>query len=267
MNTFDMDLIGGRRGLAELVDVVVQAGQHALALFKQGAASTMQLKADQSPVTEADKAVERHLRAWIESRLPQAGILGEEEEERVGTAEGVRFVIDPIDGTRAFIRGLDSWSVLVGVEYRATPCVGVAYLPAKDEIFVGVLGHGATGNGRTLRVSETARLDRSLIMHGGANQFAQSFRGALLDAVAESTFTQRCLGDFLNFRALLLGQADGLIEAEVKPWDLCAPAVLVREAGGILTSSRGEHSIYGGDVVAGNAAIHPQLLALWPKPR
>ncbi|MFW6023718.1 MAG: inositol monophosphatase family protein, partial [Myxococcota bacterium] len=159
---FDLDRVGGRSALRALVDEVLAAGEEALRMQRSGAGARYETKPDLSPVTEADQAVETRLRAFAAQRFPDLGFVGEEEGETNREAE-VRFVVDPIDGTRAFIRGLPTWSVLVGMEDAHGPAVGIALMPAAGDLFVGVRGAGADGNGRPLHVSGIKSLRGALV--------------------------------------------------------------------------------------------------------
>ncbi|MFW6052103.1 MAG: inositol monophosphatase family protein [Myxococcota bacterium] len=258
---FDLDRIGGRPALRALVDEVLAAGEEARRFQRSGAAARYEVKPDASPVTDADRAVERRLRAFAAARFPELGFVGEEEAPTQEQAE-MRFVVDPIDGTRAFIRGLATWSVLVGIEDRHGPAVGVALLPAAGDLFIGVRGDGAEGNGRPLHVSAVESLEDALVCHGGLQQFVEEGLGHVLPALATRTYTQRGFADFENYKQLLFGHADAVIDPGVKPWDICASAVLVGEAGGRLTSIGGEATIRGGSALASNGRIHDALLAL-----
>lgn len=256
-----LDAIGGRAAFDDLIDAVLAAGEVALGLFRAGAGSRALMKPDRSPVTEADRAVERQLRNFAAARFPQAGFFGEEEGGSAQNA-GLRFVVDPIDGTRAFMRGLPTWSILVGLELDGAPVAGVAYMPASNDLFSAVSGHGAYANGRPVRLSATRELEHALVCHGGLAQFTDAGSEAQLLKLARGTYTQRGLGDFAGYRALLLGQADAVIDPAIQPYDIAAAAVLVREAGGRLTSPRGEDTIYAGYAVASNGHVHDALLAL-----
>lgn len=257
--SFDLDRIGGRPALDRLVDVVVEAGDEARRMFERGQAR-VETKPDRTPVTLADKMVEDRIRAFLAEAHPSAGFLGEETGAS-GPTGAMRFVLDPIDGTRAFVRGLDTWSVLLGLEAEGVPSIGVAYLPAARDLFVGVRGHGAYDNGRACRVSRVTMLADATITHGVVAQFTDNGLGALLPRLAEKAST-RGLSDFDGYRQLLRGKVDAMVDPGVKPWDLCAPAVLVREAGGWLTSLAGEETIHGGSGVATNGLVHAELLAL-----
>ena len=256
-----LDELGGRAALDDLMQAVLSAGELALKLYREGAGSRAAKKLDRSPVTEADRAVELQLRAFVARRFPSAVFFGEETGGDAPSA-GLRFVVDPIDGTRAFMRGLPTWSVLVGVELDRQPIAGVVYMPASDDLFSAVSGHGAYVNGRPVRLSAIERLEDCMVCHGGLGQFSDAGCEAQLSKLARGTYTQRGLGDFAGYRALLLGQADAVVDPAIQPYDIAAAAVLVREAGGRLTSLTGEDTIYSGYAVASNGLVHDQLLAL-----
>lgn len=259
--SFDLAVLGGEAVFHELVSEVVAAGEDALAQFRAGVANAVQIKPDRSPVTAADQHVEARLRSFVTRRIPHAGFLGEE----TGGGEQVsalRFVVDPIDGTRAFIRGLPTWSVLVGVEHHGEPVVGIAFMPALGELFVGVKGHGATGNGRPLRVSAVKSLADSLVCHGALAQFTDNKLDHVLAPLARATYSQRGHADFDGYRAVLRGQADAMIDPGIAPWDVCAVAVLIREAGGIFSALDGNPTIYGPGGLASNGHVHDQLCSL-----
>ncbi|MCC7535553.1 MAG: hypothetical protein HUU20_06465 [Pirellulales bacterium] len=259
MKAFDLDRIGGRRALSALVDEVCRAGEEALSLFRAGV--LIEKKPDRSPVTNADQRVEARLRGFLARTFPDHGFLGEESGESEGKA-AFRWIVDPIDGTRAFMRGLPSWSLLVGLEAEGVPVVGVSLLPALGALFVGVRGDGATRDGRPLRVSSIERLEDAMIMHGGLEQFTEQGRSQMLIELGRRAYSARGFADMMGHAAVLEGKADAVVDPRVKPWDLCAVAVLLREAGGRLTDFNGNETIYGGDALATNGRIHDELLAL-----
>jgi histidinol-phosphatase len=206
--------------------------------------------------------VERRLRAFIGKQFPEAGFLGEETGASGPEASGTRFIVDPIDGTRAFIRGLPTWSILVGIEHDGEPVVGVALMPAAGDLFVGIRGIGSHANGRPVRLSTVATLADATVSHGGLAQFTDAKLAGALPKLADGTFTQRGFADFDGYRQLLLGRVDAMIDPGTTPWDLCAPAALTRAAGGRFTSVDGEESIYGGGAVASNGLVHDALVEL-----
>ncbi|NCQ61570.1 MAG: histidinol phosphate phosphatase [Myxococcales bacterium] len=261
MNEFDLDRIGGHAGLDALLDEVLACGELALSHQGRGAGTHAEKKPDMSPVTEADRAVEARLRTHLMMRYPRAGFFGEESGEQDG-ADGLRFIVDPIDGTRAFIRGLSTWSILLGLEAEGEPVLGVALMPARRELFVGVKGRGAHLNGRPLHVSKIERLEDSLLCHGGLSQFTAGGCLPILPKLASATYTQRGFADFENYRQLLLGHADAVVDPDIKAYDVAPAAVLVREAGGRFSSFTGEETIHGGSALASNGLVHDELVAL-----
>jgi histidinol-phosphatase len=265
MKPFDLDRVGGRRFLDALCDEVLAAGRQALALFAAGAASRARQKPDRSPVTEADEAVEVRLRGFLARERPDAAFLGEETGASPVTADGgakMRFIVDPIDGTRAFLRGLDSWSILVGLEVEGEPVLGVALLPARDELYWGFLGGGAYKNGRPLRVSAVDRVEESAIGHGALAQFAEAGMVPSLERLARGTYTQRGTADFYGHTLVLDGRLDAMVDPALKPWDLCAVVPLVEEAGGRYSDFAGARTIYGGGCLASNGQVHDGMLTL-----
>ena len=258
---FDLDRVGGFRGMDALITEVLAAGEDALKLYREGAANRARVKPDRSPVTEADEAVEKRLRAYFAKAHPTADFLGEETGEQ-DTKSDLRFIVDPIDGTRAFVRGLKTWSILVGLEADGTPAIGIAYFPADNDLYVAARGHGAHGNGRPLKVSNVRALADSMITHGALAQFTDANLEYVLPKLARGTYTQRGLADFDGYRQVLLGTVDAMIDPSVKPWDLSPAAVLIPEAGGRFSALDGTETIYGGVGVATNGHIHDELLTL-----
>lgn len=258
VDVFDIDRIGGSPALRALCDLVVATGDTARKHFDRGVVA--ETKPDRSPVTLADREAEDTIRDAVLQRYPTAEFFGE-ETGRHGDNAALRFILDPIDGTRAFVRGLPTWSVLLGIETVGEPVVGIAYMPAAGDLFVGVRGHGATHNGAPVRVSGVLDLADATIMLGSLQQFTETGAGDVLPRIARATDSARGYPDFDGYRQVLLGRADAMVDPGVKPYDVCAAAVLVREAGGRFSSMSGENTIYGGSGIASNGAIHDALVA------
>lgn len=269
-DAFDLDRIGGQRLLDRLVSEVLAAGADALALQR---GIRVEKKPDRSPVTAADRAVEDRLRGFLTSHFdgsasdrPLIDFLGE-ESGGTGHDAAMRWILDPVDGTRAFIRGLDTWSVLLGLEVadaagERVPVLGVAFLPAAESLFVGSLGGGARENGRPCRVSSVESFADALVAHGGLEQFRECGRVDLLESLAQSSYTQRGVGDFAGYALVLRGQADAMVDPGIKAWDIAPAAVLVREAGGRFSDFAGDATIHGGSGLATNGLLHGQALEI-----
>jgi histidinol phosphatase-like enzyme (inositol monophosphatase family) len=255
---FDIGRIGGAAGLRALEEIVHRAGDAALKHFQQGVVP--EKKPDRSPVTVADREAEEIIRGHVLHAHPNAGFLGEETGTHGGRAE-IRFIVDPIDGTRAFVRGWPTWSVLLGVEADGEPVVGIAYMPAAGDFFVAVQGQGATHNGSPVRVSEVCPLAEATVTHGGLQQFTMTGMGNALVRLANACDIARGCPDFDGYRQMLLGRSDAMVDPGVQPYDVCAAAVLIREAGGKFSSLRGEDTIYGGGAIATNGLIHDELVS------
>ena len=255
---FDISRIGGPNGLRALEDVARRAGDAALKHFQQGIVP--EKKPDRSPVTVADREAEQIIRDFVQSAHPDAGFLGEETGTYGDRAE-IRFSVDPIDGTRAFVRGWSTWSVLLGVEADGVPVVGIAYMPAAGDFFVAVQGQGTTRNGERVQVSKLGPRADATVTHGGLQQFTMSGVGETLINLANACDIARGCPDFDGYRQILLGRSDAMVDPGVQPNEICAHAVLIREAGGRFTSFRGDETIYGAGAIASNGVIHDELVA------
>ncbi len=269
---FDLDRIGGVSALDRLVDATLQAGEEALRWYRgstrrdattnqAGLPSGIQRKGDQSPVTEADRNAEKLLSNFIRREFPRASFFGEESGAREGSSE-FRFFVDPIDGTRAFVRGIPTWSVLLGLEAAGEPVLGIAFMPAAGDLFVGVKGHCALVNGRPIHLSTVDCVDDALVTHGTLQQFRDAGEIELLARLANKTYTARGNPDFDGYRQLLLGRAEAMVDPGIKPYDVCPAAVLVREAGGRFTDFSGNDTIHGSCALATNGLVHSELLSL-----
>lgn len=225
---------------------------------------SVKAKPDMTPVSDADLAVEEALRARLSEARPADAVLG---EEFGGDAvfEGRQWVIDPIDGTKNFVRGVPVYATLIALLVDGSPVVGVISAPALARRWYASEGAGAwrTFNGGALKrltVSGVAELaDASLSMsslEGWKNRGLQeSFIG-----LTENTWRLRGYGDFLSYCFVAEGAVDIAAEPEVSLWDLAALSVLVTEAGGRFTSLAGEDGPHGGDAVATNGTLHDATL-------
>jgi histidinol-phosphatase len=240
-------------------DLVWQAGKLTLRYFQTGLIPD--LKADESPVTIADRASERLMRELIERRYPGHSILGEEEgETRPGAP--FRWIIDPIDGTKTFVRGVPMYAVLVGLEREGEMVVGAVNIPALGELLHAAKGEGASWNGRRARVSSVASLSDSLLLTTSARSMDEQGRGADYRRMADATKLQRSWGDAYGYVLVATGRAEVMLDPIVSVWDLAALLPVVTEAGGTFTDWSGEQTIHSGEAIATNGLVYAQLLTL-----
>jgi len=243
--------------LEAMVEAARAGGAVALEHYQRGFSVT--LKADRSPVTEADREAERAIVAVLRARCPDHGTLGEELGESGARAR--RFIVDPIDGTRNFVRRIPTWAVLIGLEEDGLVTGGVVYQPATGVLHTAWRGEGAWRDGERIRVSAVDALERALVVHSSVNFLRRSpyWEGFL--HLADRTQVQRGLGDFSAYLWVAEGQGEIALSTTVKAWDVAALKVLVEEAGGRLTDLDGRPGIYGSTVFASNGVLHDAALA------
>jgi histidinol phosphatase-like enzyme (inositol monophosphatase family) len=245
------------RSLLDLaVEVAREAGEATLAWF--GAADlAVDRKADGTPVTAADRAAERLVRERLGRRFPDDGVLGEEEPEHHGRSGRV-WIVDPIDGTKAFTRGVPLYSTLLALHDADGPAIGVIVLPALGQAVWAGRGLGCWWDGEPARVSETGDLDGSYLMSSSYSHWPD---GHLL-AVKHAGCHLRTWGDGYGYALVATGRADAMVDHTVELYDVAAMPVILAEAGGRFTSLAGEPSAAGGSGVASNGRIHDALLQM-----
>jgi histidinol phosphatase-like enzyme (inositol monophosphatase family) len=205
-------------------------------------------KSDESPVTIADKACERLIVEELSAAFPGDGLLGEEGTSQEST-NGRRWIIDPIDGTRDFIRGTRAWSVLIGLEEHGKVVAGHAYFPALGQMFSAAKGEGAFEDGRRIRASNIARKrDALLCCNGLGFMYRYPFAKDLMLWLSEF-WTVRSMGGCLDAMLVAGGHADVWLEAQAKPWDLAPLKIIAEEAGCVTFDFDGNDTIYGGNYV------------------
>lgn len=221
-------------------------------------------KPDMTPVSDADLAVEEALRAKLAEARPADAVVGEEFGGEA-VFEGRQWVIDPIDGTKNFVRGVPVWATLIALLVDGRPVAGVVTAPALARRWYASEGGGAwrqfAGGGlRRLKVSSVGQLgDASLSMSSLEGWTARDLRDQFL-SLTEQTWRLRGYGDFFSYCLVAEGAVDIAAEPEVSLWDLAPLAILVAEAGGRFTSLAGEDGPHGGDAVATNGLLHDAVL-------
>ena len=219
-------------------------------------------KPDLSPVTEADRAIEAMARRLLAARHPELGVLGEEQGETPGAA---RLIIDPIDGTRNFVRGIPIFGVLLAIEVDGEVVAGLASAPALQTRWHGARGAGAFRNGMSIGVSGVRTLESALLLHGNLG-VAEPAPPSGFTALAGKVERTRGFGDFYQHMLVAEGAGEIAIDPAANPWDIAALQVIVEEAGGRATALDGTRSIYAGSLVSSNGMLHQQALeALAPR--
>ena len=216
-------------------------------------------KTDASPVTVADRNIEETARDLAERRHPGLGIYGEEYGS-VGDDDAVRLIIDPIDGTRNFIRGIPIFATLLAIEEHGDVVAGLVSAPALGLRWQAVRGRGAFCGTRRLRVSTIGLLSQAEVFHGDLSGAAEVAPPPGAPALFASAHRTRGFGDFYQHMLVAEGAGELAIDPAVKPWDTAALQVIVEEAGGRATTLAGDRSIHGGSLLTSNGLIHDEAL-------
>jgi len=229
--------------LADVADAV------SLRQFRSGL--RIETKPDLTPVTEADRAVETELRRVLAAELPEDAVLGE-EHGAVGAGER-RWILDPIDGTRNYARGIPVWATLVALEESGSVCLGVVSAPALGRRWWAERGTGAFADGEHIGVSTISQVEDAVLCFPLESEVPE---------IARRAWHARGLGDFWAHMLVAEGAVDGAIDAVgVNEWDLAAVQVIVEEAGGRFSDFAGEPQIDSGTAITSNGLVHAELLA------
>lgn len=270
-----MSLDRGKLRVSDELDFALQlcgqAGRLAMDHLRNGVQSVM--KDDNTPVTAADKECERIIREEIGRNFPADGILGEEEGESGGLEEAPgltgpaglgrrKWIIDPIDGTYNYARGVPIFATLLALELDGEIVLGVIHAPAMGDTYWAEKGGGAYKNGERIRVSNLADVSQSQLNFGALNRILEEGYWGGFTQLVRKTYRQRGYGDYLGFAYVFEGKADSMLEVGVKPWDLAAMKVLIEEAGGRYADLSGGQSIYTGSCLVSNGRLHDQVLSI-----
>lgn len=240
-------------------DAAWQAGKITMSYF--GTAVVPELKSDRTPVTIADRQSETHLRALIEARYPDHGILGEEYAETNAGAR-YRWILDPIDGTKSFVQGVPLYGVLIGLERDGEPVLGVCYFPALDEMVAAAQGLGCTLNGRRARVSTVGELSDAIFLTSDVGSFAAVGRQDVYLALEQMTRFSRTWGDCYGHMLVATGRAELMLDPQMNVWDCAALLPILQEAGGTFTDWDGAATIHGPNAFSTNGRLFEPVLEL-----
>ena len=246
--------------LAFAIELAEDAGASTLAWF-QSATLAVERKGDGSPVTAADLAAEALVRERLAATHPGDGIIGEEDDDVDGST-GRRWVVDPIDGTKAFTKGVPLYATLIALIDDHGPAVGVIHLPALGETIAAGRGLGCTFNGAPCRVSEHDTLDGAYATTSGFGYWPS----AALQWVLNSDVVFRTWGDAYGYALVATGRAEAMIDPLANPWDIAPMAVIIPEAGGRFSNFDGVEqpdSWNRNSGVATNGLLHDDLIGLF----
>jgi len=247
-------------GLMEFaIDLARGAGEITLKYFQR--APETHTKDDGSFVTIADREAEAYLRRELARRFPDDAILGEEEGETKGSSAR-RWIIDPIDGTFAFVHGVPFYGVLIGVEYNGEPLLGVVNLPALREIVYGAKGLGCFYNGLKAKVSSTERIEDSLLLCTDFDSCSKYGFGPAVAELQNRAKASRTWGDCYGYVLVATGRADIMLDPVMNLWDCAALLPIMEAAGGTFTDWRGVRTIKGGNSIATNGRLFENVMSV-----
>ena len=233
-------------------EVARVTGGNALKYYRAGIA--VERKGDGSEVTAADRESEQMARAWIERRFPDDGILGEEFGETRPRARR-RWVLDPIDGTKTFVRGVPLWGTLVAVVEGDDVLAGAVYIPALGELVAAGRGCGAWHNGARCRVSNVTELSRATVSTTDQRYPSDAGRRARWTELADRAEVAQTWGDCYGYVLVATGRIEAMVDNRMNPWDAAALYPAIVEAGGSFTSWSGAATPFGGDAIATNGGV------------
>lgn len=261
-----MTRLDARRFLEFALEAAWAAGPIALEYFRRPIVVVDKRKGGRyDPVTEADRGIESFLRERLRAAFPDHGIVG---EELGSEGQGTTFwVIDPIDGTRAFISGMPTWGILLGLVHEGRPLVGVMHQPFTGESWYAARGSGARYRLRasetTLRTRADARLADAVLYSTHPSMFLDTAVRDRYDALAAQCRLQRWGGDCYAFALVAQGGIDLMVDANLAPYDILPMVPIIEEAGGVVTDLEGRTPLTGGTVIAAaSAELHSSALAI-----
>jgi len=236
------------------------AGRLTLGYFQTGVRPDF--KADDTPVTIADRRAEELVRHRIEKRYPHHAIVGEEYGTKEAGGTSHCWFIDPIDGTKSFLRGVPLYAVLIGLEIEGSIEVGVAHFPALDEMIAAASGEGCWWNGRRAHVSDVPTLQQALVTFTDVAGFARYGRSEAWERIKQATYYRAGWGDAYGHLLVATGRAELMLDPIMNAWD-CAPfPPILREAGGYFGDWQGNPTIYGNEALATTQVLLPEVLKL-----
>lgn len=254
-----MDIKFLRDAAAEISQI---GGDHTLKYFQKGVEVIS--KADDSPVTIADRETEQIMRKEILKRFPDHGIIGE-EFGKTNEDSNIQWILDPIDGTKSFIHGVPFYTNLIGILIDNVPVVGVINAPALNEMCVAAIGLGATFNGKPCSVKETDSLEDATLLVTEINRFNEMGIQPMFQELMDNTKIHRTWGDAYGHMMVAIGRADVMVDPKLSIWDAAALLPVLIESGGTYCDFDGKESIHTGEGISTNKMLAPKVLEIIKK--
>lgn len=252
---FDLDSIH-----QSAIDIAKQGGAHTLKYFNKS--FDVERKADDSPVTVADRETESKMRDAIMELFPDHGIVGEEFDD-VNPGSPVQWILDPIDGTKSFIHGVPLYTTLIGVVVDEEPQVGIIYAPALDELCDAAKGKGARMNGESCTVRSCEDLSKASFMSTDCYTSAKFNYGHAFDALIEKTRIHRTWGDAYGHMLVATGRADLMFDPVLNIWDAAPLLTVMQEAGGVFCDTEGNETIESGNGFSCSRELLPEVMEVF----
>jgi histidinol phosphatase-like enzyme (inositol monophosphatase family) len=220
----------------------------------------IETKADESPVTIADRGAEKLMRELIEQRFPDHGVIGEEYGSDRADAEWV-WVLDPIDGTKSFMTACPLFGTLIALLHRGEPVLGVIHQPVLGQLMIGD-GRETTLNGKTVRIRETDTLEKATLLTSDTLNLPRYQNGPACDRLVSRVKLYRTWGDCYGYLLFAAGWADIVLDPIMNPWDIAALVPIVRGAGGVITDWRGADPVKADSIVAAGPKLHAETIRI-----
>ncbi len=246
--------------LQAAIEIATIGGKHTLKYFKKD--FEVISKADDSPVTIADRETEQIIRAEILKRYPDHGIIGE-EYGRTNEDSNIQWVLDPIDGTKSFIHGVPFYTTLIGIMIDNEPVVGIINAPALDELCAAGIGLGATLNGKPCHVRDTSELKDSTLLVTEIKRFQDCGMEPQFQELMAKTKLHRTWGDAYGHMMVAIGRADVMFDPVLNIWDAAALLPVLKESGGVFSDTKGVETIHSGNGFSTNKALYLQVKAIF----
>jgi histidinol-phosphatase len=247
-----------------LEEIAKKADAIALKYFR-AEAMRVERKGDGTTVTQADRAVEEMARTKVAASGLALDVLGEEmgiTQSKLPSSAKARLIIDPIDGTEEFSRGIPTFGTLLAIERDGEIVAGMASAPGLDSRWWAYRGEGAYRNGKRIHVSDVGRLSEAMVFTTGTGPSKDKLAQERIRRLPDSARSGRALGGFWQHMLVAEGATEAALDWTSKPWDLAPLGIIVEEAGGRSTNVRGERTIYSGNFLSTNGRIHDEILLL-----